>query len=300
MKRLPGKQFVQRSLDWLYANLDQFHPDESAGNWKVKACIELAIASFHIKQCPDFSNDRRISEFLEFLLEVYSEPIFHEHLFRSDDPLISYGHIAFVLHATGMLVDRHEMLAIERMIAWTNVQTSERLPYRMLELRYLMELGGFKYKSRSELTLYRNTMLARGTNLVYVSNEDTYNITHTVFFLSCFGSRSISILSGSQRQKALNLIEHLLALYICKSNWDLVGELLLTHSYLEGEVTEISEYGWALFVKAQWETGALPGPHYANSGSSHPNSQDDREYIFKSCYHTTLVAALASTTGILV
>ena len=46
----------------------------------------------------------------------------------------------------------------------------------------------------------------------------------------------------------------------------------------------------------QWPCGRVVGPYFRSAKADELTGAEKRNYIFESCYHTTLVAALAGAT----
>lgn len=139
--------------------------------------------------------------------------------------------------------------------------------------------------------LCRASNLGRQVNPIYLSDYDIYSITHTLFYLTDFGRLPETQLSSVRRRRACEIVGKLLAMQIYRGNWDLVGELLLSHHCL-GATSDFYASGWQALLAAQWPDGAVPGPNYRSQATEGMNDTDRQSYVFKHCYHTTLVAAL--------
>jgi Domain of unknown function (DUF6895) len=135
--------------------------------------------------------------------------------------------------------------------------------------------------------------VSKPVNVIYITDGESYSITHALFYLSDFGSRSIAGLSPSQREHIHWVVEHLLGMYICAGNWDLVSELMVSYQCLGQTTSDIYALGWQSLIDAQWPCGAIPGPYYIAQKADNLTGVQRRKYVFEKCYHTTLVTALA-------
>jgi hypothetical protein len=167
----------------------------------------------------------------------------------------------------------------------------ERPPHRLLELRWLLDSADLAHRLPSYGVLCRASNLGRQVNPIYLSDYDIYSITHTLFYLTDFGRLPETQLSSVRRRRACEIVGKLLAMQIYRGNWDLVGELLLSHHCLRA-TSDFYASGWQALLAAQWPDGAVPGPNYRSQATEGMNDTDRQSYVFKHCYHTTLVAAL--------
>lgn len=285
---------AHRALDWIYEHLDCFEPfqgNTKPQELKLKAIDELALLCLCLQRLPMFSEDPRVREFLQFLRGISRIPLIREATFRIPNGFVLYSYLTVVSQVSGDNSDEEYWQRVQKLIEHSNVTYTERPAFRMLDLRYLLDLGQFAHNVPSYKALYRNTILSKPLNPIYVTDAEAYSITHALFYLGDFGSCPISIIPSSHTNQICWLVEILLGMYLHTANWDLAGELLLSCHCLGRTTSEFYALGWHALKAAQWPDGAVPGPAYdANHGQ---DSQQERVYIFDKCYHTTLVAALA-------
>lgn len=290
-----SKQFTDRALGWIQDQLDGFEPfrgGRKPDETRQKALVELALLCLCLQRKRAYSGDPRVLHFLQFIERTCRTPFYRECLFRVPDAFVPHVLLAVILRLCG-LDSSGDARVTQDLIDRSNITWTERVPHRALELRHLLDLGGFKHRMPSYGELYRRSLLAQPVNILYATDEDVYSITHTLFYLGDFGAKPISCLSPAHSDHALWVVEHLLGMYAHSGNWDLVGELLLSCHCLRHTTSDLYTLGWRALMSAQWPDGMVPGPYYDHDTAERLYGQHREEYVFKNCYHTTLVASLA-------
>jgi hypothetical protein len=270
-----------RALAWTAANLEFFNPLQNTpkpDELRHKAFVELALTGLHLSRQPAAAQNERLQRLLEFIARIGNLPFFRDAIFRVSNMFVPHVLLAVVLRACGLADDRARWLALGEM-----------------ELRYLLDLGQIPHRLPSYTTLVRRGILSRPLNVAYVTDADAYAVTHTLFYLSDFGSKPISEISSSRREDVRWTVEHLLGMYAHSNNWDLVGELLLSCTCLGvgREASSLYSVCWGALSDAQWPSGVVPGPHYDATRAQGLEGHEQQSYVFEQCYHTTLVAVLA-------
>jgi hypothetical protein len=192
--------------------------------------------------------------------------------------------------------------SIDGVIQWLidnehgDLHNPSRAPNARLELRYVLDLGGFRHRLPAVGELYRRTILDSPLDIIYLSDLEAYAITHIVFYLTDFGGRPAS-LTDEQMERAKETVEQLTALYLADGNWDLTAELLSCRRMLDLPPSDLTAFGWRCLAEAQASSGMIPGPHYGPGvAESMPDAVRKGIYEFRSSYHTTLVTMLAAVT----
>jgi hypothetical protein len=292
----PPVAVADKAVDWIQKNIASFDPFRGKGQpgeYRQKALVELALLCLYLHGHPAFSRDARVQEFLRFIRDVYRNPYFREGMFRLGNLFVAHGYLAVVLRRWGLLGEGCDWQAIQGLIDHSNITLTEQLPFRALELRLLLSYGGFRHRLPSPEELFRRSMLSKPLNPLYVTDNDAYAITHTLFFLSDFGRHPIAVFSRPGARHAFWVVEHLLGMYVQRKNWDLVGELLLSCRCLRRTTSELYHLGWQGLSGAQLPDGAVPGPHYDPRRAEALEGEKKQDHLFEGCYHTTLVAAFA-------
>jgi uncharacterized protein DUF6895 len=193
---------LDRALDWFVSNLELFDPfmrDNAAepDTSYAKPLLELACFCMLYNRYAALHRDQRIDRVASFIHSVWRRPEYRERLFRYPEMLLVYGMtwVALERYGLGEPADRE---VLQRVIDQGYATAVEKLPFRCLDLRCMLDCGGFTHNLPSYASLYRQTLLAKGPSVLYLTDTDVYAITHTIFYLSDFGSRSLDVIPQNQ------------------------------------------------------------------------------------------------------
>jgi hypothetical protein len=282
-----------RSLKWIEANssfFKHFH-NLRLDEFSQTAIAELALLCVLLKRSQRRELNSKIETFLDLIERVYRCPRFHESIYRNKQAFA--GHlivwIALSDRCSDLIIPRQK---IQLMIDGGSITSIERVPYRTLELRYLLDLGGFRHNLPSEKTVFRLTTLAGLVDAIHLLDSDIYNMTHTVFYLTDFGRRTSHALSRN-RSHTLRLLETLLGMSIHAHNWDLVAELILSIKCLGEHDNLWIKFGWNALSKFQRQDGTIREPKVAWLKLPLLQALSQKELGFMTCYHKAIVTILA-------
>ena len=286
---------IDAGLAWIQNTIKLFNPflpSNIDDNLRHKAVTELALLGMLLNRQQAFCRDYRITRIFDFISEVYRHPFFLESMHRSNNAFVSNVYLTVTLRTVGLHYDPEYWRAIQVIIDRSNICGIERLPYRILELRHALDLGGFRHTIPAYSELVQQGILAQHMNLAYFTDDDAYSVTHTLFYISDFGKHPIDILSSEQLEHLRWVIKHLLGMYVRRRDWDITAELLLS-SYCLGEpLSKLEEFGFRALANAQSADGGVPGPQYDYDCERNQEPEFVAEYRFTNCYHTTLVSIL--------
>jgi hypothetical protein len=293
----PLDPLADRGLRWLSSNLDCFSPlggtDEREDAEKHKAFIELALLIWRLRREPRLTANAELERLLDFVAAVFAIEPFRERLVRVDDLFVTYALLYAVLHEAGRIDDPRELRRMQRFVDGSTVQVSERSAHRVLEVRQVLDAAGLRHTLPSYRALASRTILVQPITLVRATEHDAYSITHDVFYLSDWGCSPVRGLSDSALRRTGRTVNALLGMHVYARHWDLVGELLLAAQFLGDTDSDVFRCGRQALRDAQLEDGAVPGPAYDPGEADARDPNERREYVFKECYHPTLVATLA-------
>lgn len=293
-------QVADRALSWVVANLDRFDPlarGDEIDPKAMKSLIELAVLCTSLDARPAFRGDGRLDRCLAQVRAMQHDPLFQERVFRTGKDFLPYTLFAIALRRGAPLAE-DDRRRLQHLVDHGNVAVTEQVPYRSLEMRQVFDAAGLRHSLPSYATIYRDTTLARGINPSAASNFDAYSLTHTMFYLTDWGSRPPSAIPASHRARHTWLLEQMLGMSIRQGNWDLTGEFLLALHCLEATGSAWYVLGWEALAAAQWPGGMVPGPTYAAPAASDGQGADEiAAATFATCCHTTLVAAFAGGIG---
>jgi hypothetical protein len=291
----PASQLPQlvarKAIRWIYGNLGYFNPfaeSRLSDDFRHKAFAELALLCLILRRHALLGSLPEIREIITFASKLNDNPFFEASLCRWNDALIPVLMLSVTLDAYGISPGGRRREMIQNVVQESNACVIERVPYRQLELRHILDVGGFDHNLPSYKELWSLTLLANRPNLMFLSNNDIYSITHALFYVTDFAVQKIGFLGALDIGVIHSTICHLLGVCIRRENWDLTAELLVAEKCL-GRTSRYSVIGWRYLWESQETDGRVEGPQ-----SAHPaNEVRDGESVFEACYHTTLVAAIA-------
>jgi hypothetical protein len=212
------------------------------------------------------------------------------------DPGADTEHLAYRLWVLALLVEldssEDEAFAGARALA-------ERYPPRgpengsspvhALELRHILGLAGLPAPADLPGTapLYDACVAEHGDR---ADEYDAYGITHTVLYATDFGARP---LPGDAARMG-RVLDRLLGVYLDEGHLDLVAELLLCARICGGPRPGAERRAWDRLAGAQRPDGSLPGPHFDPAVLASRTGERATAYVFRTCYHPTLVTAMAA------
>lgn len=285
LDRNSGMDLAGRALDWILDHLPEFDPYPDDGEidiLRAKAAAELALMCVACLRVPQLASDQRLSRFVEAMSEVIRRPIYNERIVGNPGEFTLIGGTYAALRACGLEDVGHHL-------------ATERVPYRMLDLRYILELGGFRHDIPSYSELYTATPLAAELKVAFIGVPEAYSITHSIFFMTRFGAGPPNSIPDDDLPRVRWLVAMLLGIYSRERQWDLVGELLTCCHFLDWYPPLIFDEGWMAFWASQRLDGAVPGPHFSEERLEGLGKPEQPAYLFKHLYHTTLVAAMVGS-----
>ncbi|MCZ4126095.1 DUF6895 family protein [Streptomyces sp. H39-S7] len=293
------KQVLEGALTWIDGHLPHFDPfkdGELTGLCEIPLS-ELAILTLSAQRCSRPVDTAVTTRFLDLLESTHHKPLYQERPFREPETLVSHLVVAVALERGGRLDGCAFLASIEQLIEASTLTAPALPPHRMMELRHALDLGQVGHGLPSYLTLYRSTMPARPVNPIYVSRAEAYILTHVIFYAADLGFRSPEGICAGERKRLAKLVERLLGMYIVARNWDLTAELILSALCLRNPCA-FNDVGWQCLVSAQRADGAVPGTRGRPKEAAMPTTPEDIDADVGSCYHTTLVSALAALSAL--
>ena len=283
------------SIRWICNNLRHFDPFANsplAEDLRHQALAELSLLCLLLRRDEAIRSLPELAKVMTFVAGLNTNALFEASLCRWNNAIVPVVILAVTLEAYGLTAENDRRVMIQKALRNTNACIVERVPYRQLELRHILDAGGFAHNLPTYRELWSRTLLAQRPNLLFLSDEDVYSITHVLFYVSDFSARKIEFLAPQEIDYVHDAVCHLVGVYLRRKNWDLVGELLMAERCLR-KTSRFSVMAWRHLMEAQHPDGRMDGP-YLEKLADH---ERDEEHLFETCYHTTLVSALASAVG---
>ena len=285
------RELVDGAFNWFVHNLELFDPFKLSIEPDIfysKPLLELACTCMFYERCIQTDRDPRVRQFISFIHDVWQRPEYRERLVRNPEMLRMYGMTCIALvHCGAGEHSYHEIF--QRVLDQGYATAVEEVPYRCLDLRNMLDCGGFRHNLPSYISLYQKTLLAATPPLLYLTTEDVYSITHTLFYLSDFGACSVDAILEEQLPTVRWMIGALLGIFLRLRNWDLVAELLICCRCLRWSPPSVFEAAWEGLLDAQFPDGSVPGPTFSKDKMQQLSESEQRTYYVKQNYHTTLV-----------
>ena len=94
---------------------------------------------------------------------------------------------------------------LKRIIALNKTHTSEKIPFRELDIQWVRYLHNHHDKPR--IANHASSVLSLNTSPIYMSTSDAYALTHAIMYLTDFGA-SVGLLRGYDRNNIHQLLHY--------------------------------------------------------------------------------------------
>jgi hypothetical protein len=271
------------SIAWVIQELDLFSPSDITVPGQMKPITELAMLYGYTAQwwCPEIR--KQLLPIGSFLVRMFTNSTLAHWMRRLPCNYAYYATGYLALRAAGERIQVFEE-AILYLDRGGYPFAIEKLPYLEIAARYGLWKAGLRSKPPGIGMFFQRTSVARCRNPIYLSTQEVYSITHTLFYTTDIAG-PCSDMPVLLRSRIVALLETLLIHYWRKSDWDVAGEILLNLVALDQFSTPFFGSAFSACISARLPSGAMPGPGFAAG-----NVALTRKKVFEGCYHTTLVA----------
>ncbi|GAA1231567.1 hypothetical protein GCM10009676_13220 [Prauserella halophila] len=293
------------ALEWLHAQRRWFDPcywEEylPARRFRPGPLLELIVLLRCVSRGPYAQYARALTESGFALAEsVCRWKSFRQGLQRWDETFPYFAYFTAVLEAAGR--DAGPALdAVETALALGcgDVSAADRPALTRLELAYVTDLGGFStvpVEWSDAVELYRTSIAGTRDNTLFMRDDEAYALTHVLFYLSDFGSRALPLPAPVEADRVRDQVSVLLGSCLARDDLDLAGEFLLCAETLGSADDPLVAHGWHRLAAAQHDDGAVPSPLYNPHTAAMLEGAKRSAYLFGTCFHTTMVAIMASS-----
>lgn len=256
---------------------------------KVKASTELSMLSrVWLRALPD---DEGLVPVLAAVRRVWEDPATPGLVATSPSFYRQFVLTYAALAPAGTTTDHH-LTPVADVAPDGYLVPYGRSPYLRLEARYYADLLGLRHGFESYRELYDASVLANLHSVpIPMDIEKAYKITHTLFFMTDFGSRDIG-LGVHERERAFALIDVMTDHFVEVQYWDLIAEMVLSQHCLGVDPTGTRSGAAAIrtLLQAQTADGNIPGRFASQRAPENATAVE----LFRKSFHTTLAAAIAS------
>lgn len=297
--RIRNKQQIDNigntAMDWVINNLEYFDLQHNISNsfrWHLKTYVELVFLSNYLIRTSLWKHDSRLDIIIDFIKDTWEKSNLTELIHRDPDGLAGLAILAEFAREINYQ-DNSLSFTLEKFRRFNYIELLKKIPFRMMDLKYSLERAGIESNLPSYKSLYNQTVAGKRASIPYMSTMDIYSVTHTIFYLTDMGNRPIEqILTTKEKLYLQKLVLQLLSVSLRQKNLDTAGELIMCCRFLdiskENESNRLLfQTFWDLLKYSQMAEGSIPSPTYQPNNEEY--SESENEYIFKHCYHSTLV-----------
>lgn len=289
-------QVGERALDWMIAHLEEFHPCAPAARhfrFGMKIYGELLLLTTFLLRDERWRHDRRTEAMAAFGRSVW--PAIDPETLAHFDPQGVTG-LALIEEFAQAAQGGAPVFApaLRRSLNVGLAEATDLLPANLLELAYRLERTGLTGWLPPLDRIYRQTVTALQLPLVLATNTDLYSITHTILYLTDMGHRPVTAVVPEGAPHLDGLLQALLGMTVRQGDMDLTAEVLAGWAFLGLAPGLLTTAAWNRMAARQLPDGAMPGPRFSLPLYRQLPPGESGVYQFETCYHTTLVTALAA------
>ncbi|MBV9845454.1 MAG: hypothetical protein JOZ47_10320 [Kutzneria sp.] len=299
---IPAESAVlDRALDWLTANLAWFRPGRWDQFFPVRAfpgttALELLLVCRALLRGPRAA---RVTQFVQSALDIAEDvvdhPDFTAGLHRLDDQFPYHAWLVVLMERLGRPAG--QLRSTVRALVESHRRELGRAsmsPQKSIELNYILGLADIDCgQTDPDGPEVRQALPLQGDPSL-LDDDEVYTVTHMLFYVTDFAARPVLPGGEEGRQRLRTVVRTLLDTYLTEGHWDLCAELLLCAQALGDGDDELANKGWRHLAAAQREDGSVPGPPFRPSVLAERCGAKAAAYVFRTCYHPTLVTALAA------
>jgi len=175
-------------------------------------------------------------------------------------------------------------------IASTGARGHELPAYGALEKLWLRDLWGTPAAAGEWRRVLRGSVLRAPLDLIGGQREDSYAFTHTLMYMSDFGAKKRRLPRPLSR--VIDDARALLAVCLERSDYDLVGEILMAWPFFGMRWCASASFVFRLLMAVEDEAGLLPGGT-TNADRLHTLTGERRRlYALATAYHTAYVMGI--------
>lgn len=161
-------------------------------------------------------------------------------------------------------------------------------PVARMEQQWVMGKWGRRAARTPGRLDVRGTALDKPLDVLTVSREDTYALTHMLFYVSDF-ARSPSVCVRRSKAAVLDDVRTLVARYMRLEDYDLSGELLMAWPELDAAWDPVSGFCFRVLADVEDRVGILPCGNLDPRRVAAMSPAESGRYTRATAYHTAFV-----------
>lgn len=173
---------------------------------------------------------------------------------------------------------------LQQFVRESNLCALPRPLYRVIELRYLLDLGRLRHRLPSMGALWAMLRRLRGrSDAIWAETTQAYEATHLVYYLTDFGRAPRRVLGHADRVALGRELETLLARCMAEGHVDLVAEIAAAEPCLRPTRLHAAPAAWQ-YLATHWRT---------DKGFNLGEEEGEIEPFLRA-YHPALITAVAA------
>lgn len=301
----PSRQSLSRMVRWIDGYRHHFDADSgnapTEGRFVDGPLLELALSARVLLRAEALPVEERtvVLGWLEVAADVVCRTTTVARLQRQPELVPFYAMLGGIVRETtgveSKLLDRAAQMLNHNV---GDMDCASRSANVRLEARWARAMSS-RHGSGPVLAdasgLFPRTTCGAPPRLLYMSDHETYAITHVLFYLTDFGRAPFPL--GRNRAPVTQLIEQLIAYYAELANADLVAELVHCGYALNADSSVLRAA--ARLLDSKFTCGAVLGPNFDDRlAQKMPDERRAGIYTFRTSYHTTLAALMANSAAL--
>ena len=299
-------QVLDGCLEWLTGQLAWFRPSTWDAHFPPReipgqTVLELLLLCRMLSRGPRSAEQQALlAGAHEVAAAVCADPDFEVQLTRVD---AQFPYLVWLLALTGDFGPETDSrrAQVQRILDLhgPGVVGLDWPPTPTVELSYILDLGEFRVDVPGFAEVLGENAYAHA-DPIRLEEPDAYAITHVLLYATDLGARPLPV-TESARARLTELLLTVLGTQLVSGQLDLSAELLHCLSAVDpaGGTPghRLVRLAWERLAAAQLPTGAVPGPPYSPEIAAERPAEELDAYLFRACYHTTIVAAMAAVAG---
>jgi|GEM_PF-2273562 hypothetical protein len=272
---------INLGMDYIRDNIDNFFNVTALKEDKedqLKSFVELL---FFYNLIPEDAKSKFDLYFIrDYALEIIDKHNMEMFFGESSNAFAGLSIIEKFLNNEGLTKYKQHIDKLAQKTFKDRVIQVEKTVFRLLDIKYSLDVIGIKTNLPSYQEFYEQTVLGKDLPLVYSTIDSMYSITHTIFYLTDMGN---DYLLDEDIPDISFILRSLIGNRIIEKDLDILGELLIGAFLLDisGNFEALMNKGIETILNSQKQNGSFPAPNEYEYSSSYEE--------FRNNYHTTCV-----------
>lgn len=300
----PPDDFLPGCLEWIREHLDWFSPQTwnkhlPARDIETQAILELLLLTRVLARGPRAGQTEGLrGAARDLALDLLSSPEVVDQLGRAD---AGFPYLAWPVGLLGPTDRLRAQRAMIRQVFERHGSGLISLDWpvvNQIELAYIAAVGGFASELPGFAELRGDDAYAARDPML-ITESETYAVTHEILYATDLGVESLPV-SQEAATRIGALVRRLLGVAVADGHLDLTAELMhcaVATPTGPGTTEAVATEAWPALAAGQLTSGALPGPPYDPQEAAGREGDRATAYTFATCYHTTVVAAMAAAAA---